>query len=77
MLVMLPVTWSFEQLVGLNAKPGRLMLTSTRRRSIGMPAAWPFVPAGSRNVGNGSETSVACAVSGSILIDWRTTTFPR
>src|SRR5450759_3429876 len=69
-LVTVPATVIGSQLVGLNVKPSRFRLTSTRRTSVGMPV----LPT---NCGNGSETTVACAVCGSIRIEPLTTTFPR
>src|SRR5664279_3402361 len=57
-----------SQLVGLNVKPGRSRVTSTRLILRGMPL---------RIVGKGSETSVTCASVGSMKSAWRITTVPR
>ena len=63
-----PLNPSGAQFVGLNVNPGRSSVTLTVLICNGMP---------SRIVGNGSLTTVACAVCGSIRIAPLTTTIPR
>src|SRR5437588_7751583 len=54
--------------VGLNVKPGRSIVRSTRRRRTGMP---------STNVGKASDCAVTCASRGSMCSELRTSTVPR
>src|ERR1700679_3493682 len=63
-----PSTLNGAQLVGLNMKPGRSIVTLTLRISSRIP---------SRIVGNGSVVTVIWAVWGSTLTAARTTMFPR
>jgi hypothetical protein len=70
-----PVSDIALQLVGLNVKPGRLIVTLTVRMSAGMPLCSPSTLL--TNCGRGSETTVICAVCGSMRIELRTTTLPR
>src|ERR1700686_5192379 len=63
-----PVSAIGVQFVGLNVNPGRSKVPPPRLIRSGIP---------SRIVGNGSDTSVTCAVCGSIRSDWRTPAVPR